>query len=169
MSVNINKVVSIEYVLTDNEGNELDSNKGSRPLEFLVGAGQIIKGLEDALMGMQKGESKDVKVAPEDAYGVYNDDALRVFPKEQFADIELSAGMSLFGQTEEGHTIQVTVKDFNDESVTIDYNHPLAGKELLFAVSIVDVRDASEDEINNGCVCDNESESGCCGSGCGCH
>lgn len=184
-----NKVVSIQYSVKDNQtGDLIDTNVDSKPLEFMVGAGQIISGLENALLNKSVGDSLEIEVKPEDAYGVYKVDFLQEVPREQFEGINLVAGMTLFGQGEHGETVQVIVKDFNDKIVMIDYNHPLAGKTLLFDVKILDVRDATEQEILNGgvgmsggcgcgsgCGCDSgdnhhhEDDACGCGSGCGCH
>ncbi len=193
------KVIGIEYTLKDaNTGEQLDTNVGMPALEFVSGKGQIISGLEDKLVEMSLNETAEVLVAPQDAYGEYNDEAVQSLPKDQFAGIELTEGMTLYGTGEHGETVQVVVKGFNDEEVTIDYNHPMAGKSLMFNVSVVSLRDATEEEIQTGFVggmpaggccgghghgssdgcCGgegHESGEGCCGGekhshgGCGCH
>ncbi len=166
MTVADNQVVSIEYELTEAGGSEiLDSNKGHGPLEFITGKGQIIPGLERQLYGLEKGESADIKVPASEAYGEYNPEAVDTLPKEQFAGLDLKEGMQLYGQSEDGQTVQVTVKSFDENGVTIDYNHPLAGKDLMFSVTILDTREATPDEILSGQVGGNES----CGTGCGCN
>jgi FKBP-type peptidyl-prolyl cis-trans isomerase SlyD len=135
---------------------------------FIVGKGQIIPGLEEKIKDLKVGEKADIKVAAVDAYGVYDDNAVQTLPKEQFAGLELQVGMTLYGQGEHGETVQVIVKNFNDETVEIDFNHPLAGKDLLFAINVVEVRDATADEILNGYV--GGGHGGCgCGSGGSCH
>ena len=160
MQVAENKVVGIEYSLTEKGQSEvIDSNKGHAPLEFIVGKGQIIPGLEESMKGMKKGESSVIEVPAAAAYGERNEEALETLPKEQFAGVELAKGLQLYGQSEDGQTIMVTVVDFNDESVTVDYNHPLAGKDLAFDLTVTDVRDASDEELNTGVVG---------GSSCGC-
>jgi FKBP-type peptidyl-prolyl cis-trans isomerase SlyD len=162
-----NSVVGIEYELTEAGKSEIiDSNKGGAPLEFVMGKGQIIPGLEKALVGMSAGDSKKVVVPAEEAYGLKDENAIEKLPKEQFEGIELQKGMALYGQGENGQTIQVTVVDFDDNSVTIDYNHPLAGKDLEFDVKVVSERDATPEEAATGQV----GGGSCgCGSGCGCH
>ncbi len=164
-----NCVVAIEYEVKEAGTTEIvDTNKGAQPLEFITGKGQIIPGLENALLGMEKGESGDIKVDAVDAYGDVNPEAVQTVPKDQFADIELAEGMMLYGQGEEGQTVQVTVKSFTDDEVTIDYNHPLAGKNLMFTVTVLDEREATEDEVASGQV---GGEAEHCGSGdgsCGC-
>ncbi len=165
MQIDDKMVVAIDYTLTElGKSDILDSSEGREPLEFITGKGHIIPGLEKQLFGMKVGESADIKVNAIDAYGEYNDEATQTLPKEQFADIDLEKGMTLYGQGQDGETVQVVVKDFNDDEVTIDFNHPLAGKDLLFSVNIVNVREATPDEILSGQI-DNPDH---CGSGCGC-
>lgn len=179
MAIVDTQIVSIEYEVTQSDTKEkIDSNVGGEPLIFMVGKGQIIPGLENQVVKMTSGDKADVLVKSEDAYGEYNDEAVQDVPKDQFAGIELTEGMALYGQSEDGGTVQVTVKSINDETCTIDYNHPLAGKELMFSVSVLAVRDASADELISGIPAENAQEaSGCCstdggsggGGGCGCH
>jgi len=160
-----NKVVSIEYTLKDaNTKEQLDTNVGGTPLEYITGMQQIIPGLEIELEKLSKGDKTDVVVQAADAYGEYNDEAVQSLPKEQFADIELTQGMSLYGTGENGETVQVIVKELNDDKVTIDYNHPMAGKTLMFTVTILDIRDATEEEIQVGVVGGMEAANSC---GCG--
>jgi FKBP-type peptidyl-prolyl cis-trans isomerase SlyD len=147
------KVITIEYSLKDaNTQEKLDSNVGGEPLKFISGTGQIIPGLENELIKMEIGAKKNIIVKPEDGYGKINQEAIQTLPKEQFADIELETGMTLYGTSEDGQTIQVIVKSFNDNEVTIDYNHPMAGRTLDFAVEILEIRDATEEEIQTGVV-----------------
>ena len=175
MSIEINKVISIEYNLVDaNTKEQLDSNIGGQPLEFISGKGHIIQGLEDKLITMEVGAKAEVQVDPAQGYGEYKDEAVQKLPKEQFAGIELTEGMSLYGTGENGETVQVLVKSFDEEEVVIDYNHPMAGKTLLFAVEILSERAATEDEISSGTV-GGAQTGGSCGSGegkgsggCGC-
>mgnify|MGYP003543912789 CR=1 FL=1 len=161
-----NKVIGIEYTLKDaNTGEHLDSNVGQAPLEFISGKGQIIPGLESKLVEMSANEEADVLVQPIDAYGEYNEEAVQTLPKEQFAGIELVEGMSLYGTGEHGETVQVVVKSFNDAEVVIDYNHPMAGKTLMFSVAILSLRDATEEEVQTGVVGGMAAMGGgCCGS-----
>ena len=147
------KVYAIEYSLKDgNTNEELDSNVGGTPLEFISGAGQIIPGLEDKLVGLESGTKVDVKVDPADGYGEINEEAIQTLPKEQFAGIELAENMPLYGTGENGETVQVTVRSFTDNEVTIDYNHPMAGRTLMFTVTVLSVREATEEEIQTGVV-----------------
>ncbi len=164
---NENCVVGIEYEVKEAGTTEVvDSNKGGQPLEFIMGIGQIIPGLEKALVGMSKDESGDILVPANEAYGEYNSEALQTLPIEQFEGVELKDGLTLYGQGENGETVQVTVKSFNDKDVVVDFNHPLAGKDLMFSVTVLSAREATADEISSGQVGGGEEH---CGSGsCGC-
>ena len=125
MSISEDQVVSIHYELKNVDNGEiLDSNLNSAPLSFIVGKGQIIPGLEEKIKELSIGSKADITVAAADAYGVYDENAVQILPKEQFAGLELSVGMTLYGQGEHGETVQVMVKSFNNESVEIDFNHP---------------------------------------------
>jgi FKBP-type peptidyl-prolyl cis-trans isomerase SlyD len=159
--------MGIEYTLKDaNSGEQLDSNVGGNPLEFITGKQQIIPGLEKELVTKEVGTNLDVLVQPSEAYGDYNEEAVQTLPKEQFAGIDLVEGMNLYGTGEDGQTVQVTVTSFSDEEVTIDYNHPLAGKTLMFTVAILSERAASEEEIQTGVVGGLAAMGGgCCGGG----
>ena len=164
-----NSVVGIEYEVKEAGSNEIvDSNKGAQPLEFVTGKGQIIPGLEKALEGMSEGESADILVKAEDAYGEVKPEAVQTLPIEQFEGVDLKEGMTLYGQGEDGQTVQVVVKSFNDKEVTIDFNHPLAGKDLMFSVTVMSERDATDEEAATGQV-GGLAEGGSCGTGCGCH
>lgn len=167
MAIGDNQVVSIEYDVVEKGGTDIiDSNKGHAPLEFITGKGQIIPGLEKAIKDMNSGESSKVDVPASEAYGERYNDAVETLPREQFAGIDLEKGMQLYGQGENGETVMVTVVDFDDNTVTIDYNHPLAGKDLTFDVTIKDVRPATPEEISTGVVGGAHS----CGCGTGnCH
>jgi len=161
-----NSVVGLEYEVKEAGTTEIvDSNKGGMPLEFITGKGQLIPGLEAQLAGMKEGESADIMVKATDAYGEINEEAVQTLPKEQFEGVELEAGMMLYGQGEDGQQVQVIVKSFTDTEVTIDYNHPLAGKDLMFSVTIISERDATADEEASGIV---GGEAHCHSGGCGC-
>ncbi len=165
---NENCVVGIEYEVKEAGTNDVvDSNKGAEPLEFIMGRGQVIPGLENALVGMAKDESGDIRVVASDAYGDVNPEALQVLPIEQFEGVDLVAGMSLYGQGEDGQTVQVTVKSFDEKDVNVDFNHPLAGKDLMFSVLVLSSRPATADEVLTGQI-GGAKEEGSCGTGCGC-
>jgi len=166
---NENCVVGIEYEVKEAGTTEVvDSNKGTgQPLEFIMGKGHIIPGLENALCGMNATDSGDIMVKAAEAYGEYNNEAVQTLPIEQFEGVELKDGLTLYGQSEDGQTTQVTVKSFTDTDVTIDFNHPLAGKDLMFSVTVLSTREATADEISSG-VIGGHQEGGSCGTGCGC-
>lgn len=170
MAIEKNQIVSIEYEVSDGE-KVVDSNVGGMPLVFMFGKGQIIPGLENAIANMSIGEKAEVLVKAEDAYGEYEAEAKQEVPKDQFAGIDLEIGMALYGQGEDGGTVQVIVKEIGDENVIIDFNHPLAGKDLSFIVSVNNIREASAEEAMSGIPVENQHDE-CCGtgggSGCGC-
>ncbi len=169
MAIAENQIVSIEYEVKDGD-KVVDSNVGGAPLVFMFGKGQIIPGLENGIVNMEAGEKGDVLVQPADAYGEYNAEATQEVPADQFAGIDLALGMTLYGQGENGETVQVTVKEMGADTVTIDFNHPLAGKELMFTVTLNSVREATADEAMTGIPAENKPAEGeSCGTGCGCH
>ena len=159
-------VYGIEYTVKNSKGEIVDSNKGQAPLEFIAGKGQIIPGLEKEVEQMNVGEEKTITVPASEAYGDYNPEMVQELPRDQFQGIDLQKGMTLYGQTPEGQTIAVTVKDFDDQKVVIDYNHPLAGEDLTFDVKVVTKREATAEEALTGQVGGGHEH---CGSGsCGC-
>lgn len=172
MAIENNMVVSLEYELRDKATSDIiDSNIGEAPLEFITGRNHIIPGLESEILKMSQGDASQVIVAPAQAYGEFDETAVQQVPIEQFAGIDLQEGMPLYAQAEDGATIQVIVKNIGEQEVTIDYNHPLAGKELMFDIKILAVREPSPEESLSGQVA--RPESGCCGGhgdggGCGC-
>lgn len=144
------KVVSIDYTLKNNDGQVLDSSNGREPLCYLHGCGNIIPGLEKALEGKQAGEELTVTIEPADAYGERDERMVQQIPKEQFAGIpDLQVGQQVRGQTAEGSHV-LTVVDIGDEAVTVDANHQLAGETLNFDVKVVEVRDATAEELEHG-------------------
>jgi len=144
------KVYGIEYTVKNSKGEIVDSNKGQAPLEFIGGKGQIIPGLEKEVEKMEIGEERTIAIPADDAYGQRNEEWVETLPKDQFNGIELQKGMTLYGQSPDGQTIAVTVKDFDDEKVVVDYNHPLAGEDLTFDVKIISKREATPDEVLSG-------------------
>jgi len=172
MAIETNQIVSIEYEVRDGE-TVVDSNVGGAPLVFMFGKGQIIPGLETGIKNMEIGDKGDVMVSPADAYGELNPEAKQEVPKDQFAGIDLELGMTLYGQGEDGATVQVIVKEIGEENIIIDFNHPLAGKTLMFSVTVNNVRDASAEEVMTGIPAENkQDDDDCCGTGggtgCGC-
>ncbi|WP_270964294.1 FKBP-type peptidyl-prolyl cis-trans isomerase [Campylobacter upsaliensis] len=167
MVIEKNSVVSMFYELKDANTNEiLESNINAQPIAFIVGKGQILDSLEEEVMKLECPSNADVLIKKDKALGDYDESAVQTLPKEQFAGIDLKVGMELFGEGEDGQTVRVSVKEISDNEVTIDYNHPYAGRDLLFSLNIVDAREASEDEILTGIIA---GSGGCCGSGHGHH
>jgi FKBP-type peptidyl-prolyl cis-trans isomerase SlyD len=155
-------VAGIKYEVKEKGTDTIvDSNTEGAPLEFVMGIGQIIPGLEAGLVGMNEGDQKQIEVSADDAYGAYNEEAKQVLPREQFEGIDLEKGMMLYGQGEDGQTTQVVVSDFNDQEVTIDFNHPLAGKDLIFDVTVASERPATADEVASGEVGGHEHGAHC--------
>lgn len=152
MQITLNTVASIEYTLTDDEGNVIDSSSGGAPLTYVHGVGALIPGLEAQLEGKQKGDALKVRVAPADGYGDRDEQMVAQVPREQMPKgAPLEVGMQMEARSPEGRQI-VTIVKLDDQSVWLDGNHPLAGVHLNFAVTIVDVRAATQEEIEHGHV-----------------
>ena len=148
-----NLVVSMHYKLSDADGNVLDSSEGAEPLAYLHGAGNIIPGLEKALVGKVEGDALQVKVAPEDGYGEINPELMQTVDKAAFEGVDtVEPGMQFESQAPDGSVQHIVVKEVEGDEVVIDANHPLAGVELHFDVEIVEVRVAVEEEIAHGHV-----------------
>lgn len=132
--------VAIHYTGTLADGSQFDSSEGRDPLRFTLGSGQIIAGLDAAITGMSQGEKKSVTIAAAEAYGDHRPEAVQAVPRAQIpAEIPLEVGGGLQVQTPDGQTIPVTVTSVTDEEVILDANHPLAGKDLTFAVELVEI------------------------------
>ena len=144
------KVVSIDYTLTDGDGNTLDTSEGRGPLAYLHGAGNIIPGLETALEGKTSGDAFKVTVPAADAYGERDPDLVQPVPRDRFPDgADIEVGSQFQAQTAAGART-ITVVEVKDGEVVIDANHPLAGQSLTFAVEVVEVRDAEPAELQHG-------------------
>jgi FKBP-type peptidyl-prolyl cis-trans isomerase SlyD len=152
MQIEAQKVVTLNYTLTDNEGNIIDqSSDGS--FAYLHGANNIIPGLESALTGKQAGDALDVSVEPKDGYGERESAKTQDVPREMFpADTEIETGMQFHAQGPNGEVLVVTVANVTGDTVTVDGNHPLAGIQLNFAVEVLQVRDALQEELEHGHV-----------------
>jgi len=152
MVVNQNKVVTIDYTLKDNDGQILDQSQNGE-FAYLHGASNIIPGLENALLDKKAGDSLSVTVPPEMGYGERNDTLSQVVPMDMFDSPDMVAvGQQFHAQGEDGHDIMITIVEVNGNDVTIDGNHPLAGIELNFDVTVIEVRDATEEETSHGHV-----------------
>ncbi|MFT6450934.1 MAG: peptidylprolyl isomerase [Halocynthiibacter sp.] len=132
--------VAIHYKGTLDDGTVFDSSEGRDPLEFTVGSGQIIPGLDKAMPGMTVGEEKTVRAVAAEAYGEAHPDATQAVPRADIpAEIPLEVGMQLQMQSPQGQAIPVVVKEITEETVTLDANHPLAGQDLTFAIELVSI------------------------------
>lgn len=153
MTIAQHKVVTIHYKVSDTDSDEvIDSSENAEPMTYLHGARNIIPGLEQALEGKSVGDELEVTVEPADAYGERSDDRVQQVPIEAFQEMEkIEPGMAVTAQTDQG-AINLVVTEVDETSVTVDANHPLAGKMLKFEVKIEAVRDASEEELEHGHV-----------------
>ena len=153
MLIAANKAVSIDYTLTNDAGEVIDSSAGGAPMVYLHGAGNIIVGLEKALEGKRAGDELSVAVEPQDAYGEYSAELVAVLGREMFEGVdELEVGMQFHASGPDGSMQIVTIRDLDGDEVTVDGNHPRAGQRLNFQVKVVDVRDAHAEEIAHGHV-----------------
>ena len=175
MKIAENMYVAIEYSLKLDSGQEVDRSQEGEPLGFITGNQQIVPGLENALMGMAVGDAADITVEPEDAYGAVNEEMFQDIPKSQFPeDVELQEGMSFEAQGPRGPFMIAVSKVNDNDTVTVDLNHPMAGQRLYFDIKVVEVREPSPEEtaaLNaGGCGCGSESSdnSSGCGPGCNC-
>ena len=151
-SVQNNLVVSMEYTLQV-DGEEIDSSKGQDPLQFLVGHGNIISGLEREMMGMKLGDSKDVTIQPADAYGEFDEQAFMSVPRGEFPkDMPVEEGLELTVRDDQGQARYARVDIIDGDTVTLNFNHPLAGDELHFNVKVVGLREPTEEELEHGHV-----------------
>ena len=150
MQVADNMAVSIHYTLTNDDGEVLDSSIGDEALVFLQGSGNIISGLENAMVGKVVGDKFNVRIAPEDAYGELMEDMIQVISRDMFEGIdEIEVGMQFHADVSSGSGV-VTVVSIDDDNITIDGNHPLAGLALTFDVEVIDVRPATKEETSHG-------------------
>jgi len=145
-----NPVVTIHYTLTNKAGEQLDSSIGAEPLTYIHGAGNIIPGLEDALSETSVGDKLKVTIEAADAYGERNEEQIQTVPREMFQGIDkIEVGMQFQADSNTGPAI-VTITGVEGNEVTIDGNHPLAGEQLTFDVEVMDIRPATETEMEHG-------------------
>ena len=166
MQVAKDKVVSFEFKVTDEQGQVLDSSEGMGAFPYIHGNGYLIPGLEAAMEGKSPQDSFSVSVPPELGYGEREENLSQVIPRAGLEGIELEIGMKLEAQYKGGSRI-VTITEIDDTSVTLDGNHPLAGMTINFDVTVIDVRDATPEELQHGHPIMPGQADGC-GCGCGC-
>ncbi|MHB8629789.1 MAG: FKBP-type peptidyl-prolyl cis-trans isomerase [Aggregatilineales bacterium] len=144
-------IVSLAYTLKLQNGDLIDYSDADDPLEYLHGAENIIPGLERELTGLHTGDTKDVQVKPEDGYGEYDPEEVEVIERKLLPrDMEMRLGMVLAIRDEEGHLNEAYVRAIAPDSVTLDFNHPLAGQPLFFNVEVIGVREATPEELAHG-------------------
>jgi len=149
MQITDKLAVSIHYILTDSTGKQLDSSRDEDPMVYLHGSGQIIPGLENALLGKKAGDKFKTTIAPADAYGERREDMLQIVPMTMFEGMDkVEEGMQFHADASQGVNV-VTVTKVDGDEVTIDGNHPLAGETLTFDVEVMDIRPATEDELSH--------------------
>jgi FKBP-type peptidyl-prolyl cis-trans isomerase SlyD len=148
MQISKNKVAAIHYKLTNNEGEVIDSSEGRDPLYYLHGAGNLIIGMEEGLEGKTPGDKFSLKITPEKGYGELDPSMVQKVPKTAFGTQEVKPGMKF--STNQGGV--VTVTEVGNDDVTVDANHPLAGVELNFDVEVMEVRNATDEELSHGHV-----------------
>jgi len=136
--------VSFDYTLTDDSGKVVDSSKGREPMHYVHGKGQIIPGLEKELAGMAVGNEKKVTVKPEEAYGPVDPKAFQEIAKEKLPAEALKVGTMLMAKGPQGQGVPVRVHEIKENTVIMDFNHPLAGKTLSFDVKITDIKSAEK-------------------------
>lgn len=152
MKIASNHVVSIDYTLKSNEGDIIDSSEDRAPLEYIQGVGNLIPGLEKELEGKEAGDKVNAVVAPEEGYGIRNEELVQTVQKSQFqnpGDVREGAQF----QVQAGEQVRIaTITDVEGDDVTLDLNHPLAGETLHFDVEVKEVREASAEELDHGHV-----------------
>jgi FKBP-type peptidyl-prolyl cis-trans isomerase SlyD len=153
MKVSKDKVVLMHYTLKNDKGEVIDSSEGAEPLAFLQGYGNIIPGLENALESCKLGDKKEVSIEPEEGYGLRMQDAIQEIPSSELQGVnEVKVGMQLQSQDQDGNAFLVTVTKVEDDKITVDANHPLAGETLHFSVNIESIRKAEAEELSHGHV-----------------
>lgn len=153
--------VKITYTGTFDDGKIFDTtdDHGGEPFDFIVGSDMVVPGMDKAVIGMKKGESKKFRLEPAEAYGDRDPNAIEKVPIGEFeGDEKPKAGMFVQLQTNTGHIIIAEILDVNDKEVTIDLNHPLAGKPLNFDITVVDILDAAESCAGCSCGCGHQHD-----------
>lgn len=139
--VKANDTVLVHYTGTLSNGEVFDSSREGEPLEFTMGQGQIIPGFEKGVMDMEVAEIKTVNIPSEEAYGEHQEDLLQEVPKDQLPEeIKPEVGMPLMSQMPDGQQIRLTIAEVKDESIVVDANHPLAGRDLTFEIELVEIK-----------------------------
>jgi len=151
MKITSDKVITINYILKDDKGVVIDQSSDAS-FAYLHGHQNIIPGLESALEEKEQGDSFSLVIEPKDAYGEYNPEITQVIPRSAFGDVELEVGMQFHAESDVGQPVLITISEINGDDITIDGNPPLAGVTLHYDVDVMDVRDATEEELSHGHV-----------------
>ncbi len=153
MGIESNKVVTINFTLKDGEGNVIESTENMEPFSYISGNNQILPKLEDAVNQMLIGAKKDVLINAADGYGEYSEAAIQQIDKKEFPEnIKLEEGMRLIANSPDGKQMPFIINKIEENEITVDFNHPLAGKNLEFNVELVDIRNATPEELTHGHV-----------------
>lgn len=160
MKITKNSVVVMHYAVSDSDGTLIDSSYDHKPMAIIQGTGYLIEGLEDALIDHEAGDKFEVAVSAEQAYGERDDDYVQTVPKELLQGVEeLTLGTQLRATTDDGEQTVIVI-DVTDDEVTVDGNHPLSGLDLRFDVEVLEVREATAEELEHGHI---HSEGESCG------
>ena len=146
MTVEKGDQVKVDYTGSLDDGTVFDSSEGKTPLEFEAGTGKVIKGFDEAVIGMKKGEEKEVKIESGDAYGPRNPALTQTVPKDRLPPQELKPGMMLLLKSPDGQSFPAKIEEINNDGAVIDLNHPLAGKDLNFKIKVIEISKASGTE-----------------------
>ena len=169
MAIKQDQIVAIKYSASVNS-DVIDNNmEDDAPLFFMYGRGQMMPGLESRIADMNIGDSSVLEIPADEAYGAHDPEAIQTVPKEHLAHLELHEGLVLQGQGDNGQPVMVVVKEIQEDSVVMDHNHPLAGQDVSFSVTIEDIRDPSEEELSMGIAAENQHHHNEDGSCCGGH
>ncbi len=151
MTITSGKVITINYILKDDDGKLIDKSDDSS-FAYLHGHSNIIPGLEQALENRSQGDSFNLVLEPKDAYGEYNPAITQVIPRAAFGEAEIEVGMQFHAESDAGQPVLITISEINGDDITIDGNPPLAGVTLHYEVEVMDIRDATDDELSHGHV-----------------
>ncbi len=147
-----NKVVTLAYQIRNPQGEVLEDT-ADHPLQYIQGIGQLLPALEQALEGKEPGDEVEITLTPDQAFGEYDEAQIQAIPREAFGEgMDLKPGMVLYARTEEGHQIPFLVREVREDVVIADFNHPLAGETLTFQLKVLEVRDATPEELAHGHV-----------------
>ncbi len=158
MDIGPNKMVTMDYKVSKEDGEVLESSEKTGPIDIIYGTGSIVPGLEKEMLGMKVGDQKNVTVLPADAYGEKSGDAVGVVPRDSFPETqELETGMMFNMRKQDGSIMFATILEIMENELKMDFNHPLAGETLKFDINIKDVKDAPADSCGGGCSCGGDS------------